>query len=75
MKDINSQPLAPRQNGAGARQVFALHCTMAHAGAWRGLAGALSDDVTITAIDMCRHGISPDWDGQGELQLRKAEAA
>ncbi len=55
-----------RRIGEGARNVLALHCTIAHSGAWSGLARALAPDVCITAPDMLSHGLSPDWDGQGD---------
>lgn len=50
----------------GARPVLALHCSLAHSGAWSGLAGHLSG-VTLTAIDQPGHGRSADWDGKTEL--------
>lgn len=55
-----------RRIGEGARDVLALHCTIAHSGAWSGLARALSPKVCITAPDMLSHGLSSDWDGQGD---------
>lgn len=56
-----------RTFGSGPRPVLALHCTLAHSGAWRGLAGALGDTVTLHAPDLPNHGKSGDWDGQGDL--------
>ena len=70
-----SQPLFSRVLGDGGHQVFALHCTMAHSGAWRGLAEVFAGDIAFQATDMFNHGKSPDWDGEGEFQLRMAEAA
>jgi pimeloyl-ACP methyl ester carboxylesterase len=49
-----------------ARPVLALHCSLAHAGAWSALAEALQG-VTITAPDQPSHGRSADWDGQEEI--------
>lgn len=69
------QPLYCRELGAGARRVLALHCTLAHSGAWRGLAEAMGAEVTIRATDMLCHGRSPDWDGQGDFLDRMAAAA
>ena len=69
------QPLFARSFGDGPRQVLALHCTMAHSGAWRGLSAALSDVATLTATDMLCHGRSPDWDRAGDFQDRIARAA
>lgn len=56
-----------RTLGQGAREVLALHCTIAHSGAWSGLASALGGQATLIAPDMPSHGRSPDWDGQGDL--------
>ena len=37
--------------GEGARQVLAIHCTLAHSGAWRGLAAALGlSDATRARV-------------------------
>lgn len=49
-------------NRAGARPVLALHCSLAHAGAFSGLAEALHG-LTVTAIDFIGHGKARDWDG------------
>ncbi|MEX0340773.1 MAG: alpha/beta fold hydrolase [Arenibacterium sp.] len=70
-----AQPLFSRILGNGGHTVFALHCTMAHSGAWRGLSEAMSGEVAFHAVDMFNHGKSPDWDGKGDFQLRMAEAA
>ena len=56
-----------RRYGKGPRQVLAIHCTLAHSGAWRGLADAMGAGLTINAYDMPSHGKSPDWDGTGDL--------
>lgn len=69
-----TQHLHIRSFGAGPRPVLALHCTIAHSGAWRGLAAAMEDEVTIHAPDMLCHGRSPDWDGQGDFHDRMTEA-
>lgn len=63
-----SQTLYFRNFGQGPREVLALHCTLAHSGAWRGLAEQIADEATLTAPDMLTHGRSPDWDGQGDFQ-------
>ena len=49
-------------NRGGARPVLALHCSLAHAGAYAGLAEALHG-LTLTAIDFIGHGKARDWDG------------
>lgn len=67
------QPLFHRNFGTGARRVLALHCTIAHSGAWRGLSVAMPE-VTLVCPDMLSHGRSPDWDRQGDIQDRSADA-
>lgn len=64
-----------RQFGAGSRQVLALHCTLAHGGTWKGVAGALGGDaVRVAAPDMLSHGQSADWDGKGDIADRMTDA-
>lgn len=62
-------PLAlhARTYGTGPRKAIALHCSLAHSGAWRGVAQQLEDDLTITALDLPGHGKSPVWGGHGDL--------
>ena len=50
----------------GVRPVLALHCSLAHAGAWSGLVDYLSG-VTVTALDQPGHGRAQDWDGVTDL--------
>lgn len=59
---------APRRvwDKGGARPVLALHCSLAHAGAWSGLIDHLSG-VTVTALDQPGHGRAADWDGITDL--------
>lgn len=52
--------------GGGARPVLALHCSLAHAAAWAGVAHELQG-VTLTAIDQPGHGRAPDWDGVSDI--------
>jgi lipase len=61
-------------NRGGDRPVLALHCSLAHAGAWAGLAEALQG-VTVTAIDQIGHGRAPDWDGNSDLHGDATRAA
>ncbi|UWQ42390.1 alpha/beta hydrolase [Leisingera aquaemixtae] len=63
-----------RSFGQGSRPVLAVHCSLAHSGAWRGLAEVMAEEITLTAFDMLSHGRSPDWDGQGNYQLLNAKA-
>ena len=53
-------------NRGGSRPLLALHCSLAHSGAWTGLAERLSG-VTFTATDQLGHGRAPDWDGITDL--------
>ncbi|MDT8856775.1 alpha/beta hydrolase [Paracoccaceae bacterium Fryx2] len=50
----------------GPRPVLALHCSLAHAGAWGALAERL-EGVSVTAPDLPGHGRSADWDGRQDL--------
>ena len=56
-----------RTFGSGARAVLAIHCSLGHSGAWRGLGAALGDIATLHAFDLPCHGASGDWDGQGVM--------
>lgn len=52
----------------GPRKALAIHCSLAHSGAWSGLARELSDLVTLTAFDKPGHGRSEDWRGGDYLE-------
>lgn len=67
-QDLQPVHLSPFRvwNRGGARPVLALHCSLAHSGAWTGLAERLTG-VTITATDQPGHGRAPDWDGVTDL--------
>lgn len=45
--------------GQGARPVLALHCSLAHGGAWSGVAAALPE-LQVTAPDLPGHGQSAE---------------
>lgn len=55
------------------QNALAIHCSLAHAGAWSNLAAALPE-LAITAPDLPGHGHSAAWDGQ-ELLHDVATAA
>lgn len=57
---IAGHPTRLRRMGHGLRKVLALHCSLAHAGAWSALADVLGDDVTMIAPDLPGHGGSAD---------------
>ena len=67
-EDLHQIALPPHRvwHRDGARPVLALHCSLAHAGAWAGLAAALNG-VTITATDAPGHGRAPDWQPGGDM--------
>lgn len=73
MSDVAQQVFC-RSFGEGPRNVLALHCTLAHSGAWRGVVEAMGPDVTFVTPDMLSHGRSPDWDRQGDYQDRSVAA-
>lgn len=58
--------MTPRHFGTGARAVLALHCSLAHGGAWSALATHLPG-TTLIAPDLPGHGKAPDWDGRADL--------
>lgn len=69
MSDIYS-----RSFGSGPRKVLAVHCSLAHSGAWRSLGGEMAQEVTLTAFDMYAHGRSADWDGKQDFQTANVDA-
>jgi len=75
-EDMILADLAPHRTWArgGERPVLALHCSLAHAGAWSGLVEGLSG-VTVTAIDQIGHGKAEAWDGKTDLHGAATAAA
>ena len=61
--------------GKGDQRALMLHCSLASSDAWRGLAGYLADDLSMTGIDFPGHGRSSDWDGQGDYHAMCTAAA
>ncbi|MEH6519885.1 alpha/beta fold hydrolase [Sulfitobacter sp.] len=49
------------------RRALAVHCTLGHSGAWRGVAAALKDDLSLLAFDLPSHGKSGVWDRSGNV--------
>lgn len=52
--------------GSGPQHALMLHCTLGASGAWRGVAGQLGDELTMTGFDMRGHGRSKNWDGTSD---------
>ncbi|MDV7142480.1 alpha/beta fold hydrolase [Tropicimonas sp. TH_r6] len=52
-----------RRIGHGPEQAVALHCTLAHGGAWAPMVASLADELTLLAPDLPGHGSAPDWQG------------
>ncbi|MEH6644606.1 alpha/beta fold hydrolase [Sulfitobacter sp.] len=50
-----------------SRRALAIHCTLSHSGAWRGVAAALKDDLSLLAYDLPSHGKSGVWDRTGNV--------
>ena len=62
-----SPTINARRFGHGPRPALAIHCSLAHSGAWRPMGEVLSEDLTLRAFDLPMHGKSADWDGQGNI--------
>lgn len=61
--------------GAGERPALAIHCALAHSGAWEGVMARLGDRITLTAFDLPGHGRSGDWDGQTDFARLSVQIA
>lgn len=67
MNDAMTQArLYSTEFGEGPRNLLAIHCTLAHSGAWKALARELAGEACFVAFDMPSHGRSPDWDGTSD---------
>lgn len=63
-----------RSFGEGPRRVMAVHCSLAHAGAWRGLSQVMNLEISLIGFDMYSHGRSPDWDETVDFQSANVAA-
>lgn len=61
--------------GQGAEAALLLHCSLAHSGAWDGVARALSDRLTLRAPDLVGHGRGPAPDPARDYHDQATEAA
>jgi pimeloyl-ACP methyl ester carboxylesterase len=66
-------PLHLHRFGTGPRPVLALHCSLAHGGAWRAVAPHLAG-CRLLAPDLPGHGASPDWTGPGDCHAATTRA-
>jgi pimeloyl-ACP methyl ester carboxylesterase len=64
-----------RQWGQGREPALLLHCSLAHSGAWDGVARALSDRLHLTAPDLVGHGKGPARDPGIDLHDQATGAA
>ena len=49
------------RDGQGLARVLAIHCTLAHSGAWKEFTQAIMGSAYVTAFDLPSHGKSVDW--------------
>lgn len=64
---LAQHPTRLRQLGRGPRPILALHCSLAHGGAWGAMALDLEQDATLFAPDFPGHGASPAPDRLEDL--------
>ncbi|MEZ5911803.1 MAG: alpha/beta hydrolase [Paracoccaceae bacterium] len=57
-----------RWNAGASRQVWAVHCSLAHSGAWEGLAAHMPADIGLSAFDLPGHGRAAPWDPSRDFQ-------
>lgn len=53
--------------GDGPRRAVAVHCSLAHSGAWGGVAAHLGDLLRLQAFDIPGHGRSGGWDAGRDI--------
>ena len=68
LQDAAGFPTYRRVLGHGPRRALAIHCSLAHSGAWEQLVAQMDQDLIVTAFDMPGHGRSADWDDRGDYQ-------
>jgi len=64
-----------RKWGDAGQEALLLHPALASSEAWRGVAGYLSAEFKMTAIDLPGHGKSVDWDRTGDYHGQCCAAA
>jgi len=61
--------------GGGTRKALLIHCSLAHSGAWNGVARILGDRLSMVAFDLPGHGRSDDWSGARDMQELSVDMA
>ncbi|MCX7643814.1 MAG: alpha/beta hydrolase [Rhodobacteraceae bacterium] len=64
-----------REWGTGPRRAVAIHCSLAHSGAWEGVALRLAPELRLQAFDLPGHGRAAEWDGSRDIADQTAEMA
>lgn len=64
-----------RDWGKGRRRAVMVHCSLAHSGAWGGVAERLADAMQLQAFDLPGHGRSGPWDPARDYQDQACEMA
>lgn len=54
--------------GQGRRKALLIHCSLAHSGAWNGLAKLFEDQLDMRAFDLPGHGKSDEWPPDQDMQ-------
>ena len=67
--------MSVRQFGQGGEAALLLHCTLAHGGAWAGVARLLAGRLSMVAPDLLAHGAGPDADRSRDFHDQATEAA
>lgn len=68
VQDAAGFPTYRTSLGQAPRRALAIHCALAHSGAWAPLAAQMDQELAITAFDMPGHGHSADWGQRGDYQ-------
>lgn len=57
------------------RRMLMIHCSLAHSGAWQGVATRLAPEMEMRAFDLPGHGKSGDWHADVSFQEQSVEMA
>jgi pimeloyl-ACP methyl ester carboxylesterase len=60
-------PTCWREFGDGPREALLIHCSLAHSGAWKGVAAQLGGSLHMRAFDLPGHGRSGPWTGERDM--------